>query len=93
MKLFLQENQRMSNWQITAKTIFCEAVEDEVTVIVYKDQKVHCTGFKKYTEPNDITRKLVKEKSRRLQRSIQCEGEGCSRVVAYKATVLSQEAQ
>jgi hypothetical protein len=83
----------MSNWQITAKTIFCQAVDDEVTVMVNKDQSVRCTGLKKYNEPNDITRKLVSEKNRRLKRTIKCEGEGCSLMAGYKAAILAEEAK
>ena len=83
----------MSSWQTTAKTIFCEAVDDEVTVMVYKDTRVRCTGCKKYTEPNDITRQLVAEKKRRLKRIIKCEGEGCPRVTGYKKAILAEEAR
>jgi hypothetical protein len=81
----------MPNWQTTAKTIFCEAVDDEVTVMVYKDNSVRCTGCKKYSEPNDITRELVKEKTRRLKRTFKCEGESCSRVTSYKSSILAEE--
>ena len=40
----------MPGWQITAKTIFCDAVDDEVTVMVYKDGSTRCTGYKKIEE-------------------------------------------
>jgi hypothetical protein len=80
----------MANWQTTAKTIFCEAVNDEVTVMVYKDHSVQCTGFKKYTQPNDITRQTVKDKQR-LKISVRCEGEKCPRVVAYQKTIFAEE--
>jgi hypothetical protein len=83
----------MSNWQTTAKTIFCEAVDDEVTVMVYKNKSVRCTGCKKYTEPNDITRKLVQEKNRRLAKTIKCEGEDCPRVTGYRDAILAEEAK
>ena len=83
----------MTDWQITAKTIYCEAVEDEVTVMVYKNSTVRCTGCKKYTEPTAITIVAIKEKSRCLQRPIKCEGESCGRVTAYKEAILSQEPQ
>jgi hypothetical protein len=83
----------MSNWQTTAKTIFCDAVDDEVTVMIYKDYSVRCTGFKKYTEPNDITLNLVKEKNRRLKRPLKCEGQSCPRVLGYKASILVEEAK
>ena len=81
----------MTDWQITAKTIYCDAVEDEVTVMVYKNATVRCTGCKKYSEPNAITLGTIKEKSQRLKRPIKCEGEGCSHVTAYKETILAQE--
>ena len=83
----------MTDWQITAKTIYCEAVEDEVTVMVYKNATVRCTGCKKYTEPNAITIGAIKEKSQRLQRPIKCEGESCARVTTYQEAILSQEPQ
>ena len=80
----------MIDWQITAKTIFCEAVDDEVTVLVQKSGAVHCTGFRKYDQPNDITRTLVKEKTRKLKRPIRCEGESCSRVTGYKNQIMAE---
>jgi hypothetical protein len=83
----------MPNWQTTAKTIYCDAVDDEVTVMVYKDLSSHCTGCKKYTRPNQITAGLVKEKQRRLKRIIQCEGEDCRRVTGYKQSLLAEENQ
>ncbi len=81
----------MSNWQITARTIFCEAVDDEVTVMVYKDASVRCTGCNKYTKPNEITRDLVKQKTGLLKRMIRCEGESCQRVTGYKTAILAEE--
>ena len=81
----------MTEWQITAKTIFCEAVDDEVTVIVHKNGTVHCTGYRKYNQPNDITRIHVKEKTRKLKRVIKCQGEGCPRVTEYKNQIQTEE--
>jgi len=83
----------MTDWQITAKTIFCDAVDDEVTVMVYKDRSVRCTGCKKYTQPNDITRKAVNLKTRQLKRAIKCEGEQCPRVIQYQNQILAEEAE
>jgi len=81
----------MVGWQITAKTIYCDAVDDEITVQVYKDGTTLCTGCKKYNEPNRITHDIVKEKTRRLKRPIKCEGEQCPRVTQYKEKILSEE--
>jgi hypothetical protein len=81
----------MTNWQITAKTIYCDAVDDEVTLMIYKDGSSRCTGCKKYDEPDDITLKMVREKSRRLKRRIKCEGEGCPRLGGYREKILAEE--
>jgi hypothetical protein len=81
----------MADWKITAKTILCDAVEDEVTLLIYKDGTVHCTGCKKYDQPNSLTLKLIKQKSSRLHRIIKCEGEQCPRVTGYKGQILAEE--
>jgi hypothetical protein len=81
----------MTDWQITAKTIYCDAVDDEVTVIVHKDGSTRCTGCKKYEQPNDITRQSIREKTRRLKRPIKCEGEKCPRVTEYRISILAEE--
>lgn len=81
----------MTDWQITAKTIFCDAVDDEVTLMVYKNGTIHCTGSKKYGEPDSITSQIVKEKTRRLKRPIKCEGEPCGRLTEYQQKILKEE--
>jgi hypothetical protein len=83
----------MTDWQITAKTIYCDAVEDEVTVLVYKNAPTRCTGCKKYHEPNQITRRVIKEKTRRLKRPLKCEGEQCPRVTQYKVSIMAEDAE
>ena len=81
----------MTNWQITAKTIFCDAVDDEVTLMVYKNNSVRCTGCQKYGQPNSITRQIIKEKTRKLKRPIKCEGELCVRITDYREKILHEE--
>ena len=38
----------MTDWEITATTVYCDAVDDEVTLIVYRDGTIKCTGHQKY---------------------------------------------
>jgi hypothetical protein len=83
----------MTDWQTTAKTIYCDAVDDEVTVLISKDFSVHCTGYRKYTEPNDLTRKIIREKNSKVKRSLKCEGETCPRVTGYKNKIMAEEAK
>ena len=70
----------MVDWQITATTIYCDDVDDEVTVIVQKDGAVRCVGFARYDKPDKDTAGLMKQKSRQLQRQLKCTGPECRRV-------------
>lgn len=81
----------MVNWQVTAKTIHCDAVDDEVTIMVYKDWSTKCTGIQKYTDSREDQVNLVK-KSLRLRRSLECEGVQCSRITEYQQQLQYEEA-
>jgi hypothetical protein len=81
----------MADWKITAKTIFCEAVDDEVTLLLNKDGEIHCTGCKKYSQPNNITRAIIRQKTSLLKRPVKCEGEQCPRVTGYREQILAEE--
>jgi hypothetical protein len=80
----------VTEWQVTATTIYCEAVDDDVTLIVDKDWNVTCTGYKKYsTNLSKETAGILKQKSRRLGRSLKCEGPHDSRVTDYRDRLKS----
>ena len=83
----------MVNWWVTAKTIYCEAVDDEVTLIVYKDSSAKCTGYKKYGEADKETVNLLKRKSKQLKRQLRCEGPECYRLVQYGDKLFAEEAK
>jgi hypothetical protein len=83
----------MVDWQLTAKTIYCEAVDDEVTLMVYKNETTLCTGCKKYTRPNSLTLRTIQQKASKLKRSIKCEDGKCTRVEEYKAKILAEESR
>jgi len=82
----------MVNWQVTATTVFCDAVDDEVTIMVYKDWSIKCTGHDKYTKSRDAEYQLVK-RSLQLRRTLKCEGLECSRVNQYKEKLAAEEAE
>ncbi len=81
----------MADWQVTATTIYCDAVDDEVTLIVSADGAVKCTGFQRYLKPGKETSKEMKEKSRRLGKQIECQGLDCIRVTEYKDSLLGKK--
>ena len=82
----------MVNWQVTAITIYCDAVDDEITVLVYKDWSAKCTGYTKYGKPGTDGVGLLKKKSRQVKRQLDCEGPECSRVIKYKEKLTAEEA-
>ena len=81
----------MVDWQVTATTIHCDAVDDEVTIMVYKDWSAECTGVRKYTGSREEQFNLVK-KSLQLRRELVCEGVGCTRIIEYQQKLRNEEA-
>ncbi len=81
----------MVNWQVTSTTIYCNAVDDEVTLLVYKDRSVKCTGYKKYGEPGKEIAKIMERKSKQLKQQLECEGLDCYHVIQYRDKLFAEE--
>mgnify|MGYP001133793216 CR=1 FL=1 len=81
----------MMNWQVTATTIYCDAVDDDVTIMVYKDRTVRCAGYKRYVE-NKENAKALKRRAKKLGRELRCEGPECSRMIEYREKLFAEEA-
>jgi hypothetical protein len=73
----------MVNWQITAATLRCDLVHDEVTVLVYKDWSVKCTGHQKYAST----------KSKKRTGNPVCEGPDCRMAQDYLKKLKEEEAK
>jgi len=82
----------MVNWQVTATTIYCDAVDDEVTFLVYKDWSAKCTGYVKYGEAGSDAIELLK-KGRRMKQQLGCDGPECRRMIQYKEKLQAEEVQ
>jgi hypothetical protein len=80
----------MVDWQITATTILCEAVADQVTILVNADWSVKCTGLDKYTKNRQASVELVK-RSMSLKRSLDCQGLECPYILEYKQKLMDEE--
>lgn len=82
----------MTNWQLTATTIYCDAVDDDVTIMVYKDWSTTCTGYKKYGEGlNKETAKMLRKKAGRLASNLGCEGPLDYRVTDYRDRLMAED--
>jgi len=85
----------MVDWQVTATTVYCDAVDDDVTIIVYKDWSTRCVGYyKKYGDNviNKETAKALKQRSKKSGRALRCEGPECRRVIVYRDKLRAEEA-
>ncbi len=83
----------MVSWQVTATTIHCKAVDDEVTLMVYKDGTAKCTGFRKYGQPTRETLSRLKKRQKQLHRNLACQGAECDRVIQYRDKLFKEEAE
>ncbi len=83
----------MVSWQVTATTIYCDAVDDEVTLLVYKDGSAKCIAYTKYGKPDKETLNLLKKKSNQLKRHLECEGPECRWVIQYRDKLFAEEAK
>jgi hypothetical protein len=81
----------MVDWEVTAATIFCEAVDDEVTLIVSGNGDAKCTGRQKYDNPKKDTKKALADKSKAYSKQLGCKGEGCSTLKQYRDKMLSEK--
>ena len=70
------------DWEITATTVYCEAVDDEVTLMVFADGTAKCTGRQKYTQPNKKTKRSTQTKNR------ECVEVNCSTLNRYRESLL-----
>jgi hypothetical protein len=75
----------VTDWQVTATTLYCDAVDDDVTILVYKD-------WSKYVEGLDKERvKMLQKKAKRLGRNLKCEGPQDYRVTSYRDKLTAEE--
>ena len=70
---------KMTGWKITATTIFCKDIADEVTLIVTENGTITCTGMQRYFN-ND---------RKRAGGKTQCLGESCPTMAEHKSIVLA----
>ncbi len=81
----------MVDWEVTAKTIFCESVSDEVTIIVNGDGSVRCSGRQKYSHPTNDVKKSMKTRSKSSGKQIKCLGEDCAMVKQQRDKMLGEK--
>jgi hypothetical protein len=82
----------MTDWQVTATTLYCDAVDADVTVMVDGDGSVRCAGLLKFLEKRTPeVLKQLKKRSRKVGRPLACEGDACQRTIAYRDRIFAEE--
>jgi hypothetical protein len=78
----------MTDWEITATTVYCDAVGDEVTLIVYQDGTSRCTWYEKYTGRDKGAAGSGTQDPQREKRNA-CKGADCPRVTQYRDSLIN----
>jgi hypothetical protein len=79
------------NWQMTATTIKCEAVIDEITIMVYPDGSVKCASYLKYGATDKKTLAALEKKAKKMGLAPKCEGPLCHRITDYRDKIMAGE--
>jgi hypothetical protein len=80
----------MVDWQVTATTIYCDDVDDEVTLMVHRDWSVRCTGYRKYRE-SGAGQAVLRKRGKKLKRNLECTGPICHRALQYRDKLMAEE--
>lgn len=80
----------MGDWQVTATTIYCDKVDADVTIMVYKDWSTKCVICENYGMGITNIAKMFKKREK-LRKELKCEGPVCSKVVEYKDKLFTEE--
>jgi hypothetical protein len=81
----------MANWAVTATTIYCDAIDGEVTLIVYRDGSSKCTGYQKYGKPGKGANRSIAARGKQSGKRLRCDGLECYRVIQYRDKSLAEE--
>jgi hypothetical protein len=80
------------DWQVTATTVYCDAVDSDVTLMVYKDGSFRCAEMRKYGDAaTKDNLSALKKRAAKAGRTLACEGENCPRQTAYRDRVFAGE--
>ena len=80
----------MVNWQLTATTIYCEVVADEVTFLVYKDGSVRCTGEGKHASGRGGP-PAGRGRAGKMAGAGGCRGKECTLPAKYRDRLFAEE--
>ena len=78
------------NWQITATSIHCDYVNDDVTIMVDKDWATRCTWYRRYKQKSLEDRKQKFDQEIKLKIA-KCLGTECPLALEYRDKLIQEE--
>lgn len=78
------------NWQITATTIRCDYVDDNVTLMVDRDWTTRCAWYRRYKQKALEDKKQKFDKEIRIK-IVKCAGSECPLAVSYRDKLIQEE--
>jgi hypothetical protein len=79
------------DWELTATTIYCADVADEVTIIVNNDGTVKCTGSQEYASPSKEALQELKARGKKLGKKLACKDPACSTLEKYRDELMERK--
>ena len=76
------------DWELTVTTIYCDAIDEEVTLMVNADGTWRCSGHQKYDNTDKKTANVLSIKSKKAGRTLSCIGAGCRTAGNYRDNLL-----
>ncbi len=73
-------------WRVTATTVICETTGAEVTVMVYTDGTIKCTGLR-----SDTPAQPAGKSGRQAGRKMGCTGPECPQNVDYRERLFNEK--
>jgi hypothetical protein len=78
------------DWQVTATTVKCDAVGEEITIMVYPDGSARCASYPKFSADSG-TQAGTKKRTMKTSRTPECGGPLCRQVTDYRDKIMAEE--
>jgi hypothetical protein len=77
-----------AGWKITATTLYCEDIGEDVTIMLYKDGTVKCTGANNTGNAGQAKAARLRDRSKEHGREMACLSPGpCAMTSCFDAEI------
>ena len=76
-----------ANWQVTATTVYCDRVDDNVTIMINGDWTYRCAWYQRYKQAAEGGKAGGGQMRDRIQK---CDGPDCPCVTGYRDKLIKE---